>query len=569
MIRTLLWLASLMSAYGLLDKLPEITCNTSFLIVTLHDAFGDGWGDAWWYLRDPIPAIQQEQSTCDEVKKFIYVGPCEHGGSGPYYMTVQTPDDSLPEGWWEIYWKVAAFNVTGEPLGLVAYGKYNTSMIWTYDGPSDTWSLTLVDNEPDFECTGCSGGPCKPKPKPQKKKDDKKRLKKGKDSEDTESTESNSTQSDTNSSIFKYGPRAVDLTVKMISPKCNGWDWVTPFGAHWYIADWSMTKLFDDGSLCDREDEDVCEGICRICLGDGSYVFRVTGPAINKTELFTSWEFCHAQGGFNDQLTFHVKKGKCYPDDLLYVDDICDQLETSSVVLNGIIALGGLHTEIFNSVDNQAVLSVVSSVVTGWTTQNMEFLGTSLDARNLMVNTRMLNTYTHDIMFSVSFLTEDFGVDGTLYANIQNLVHDMASTLEVSIESGAFVQQLVHVSTQTSNSMLGDVTAAELIKLEVYSVRYSQSKLVYYADDQDSYTMHSNSDDDYSMSTTMIVIIAAVCSVAFIAFVGIATHTFNGYKKVSQVTESEHEQQLAMARSPFMGLSQQPTNRYEKIPIQI
>jgi hypothetical protein len=539
-------------------------CNASYLVVTLWDSFGDGWDDAWWYLSDPAGRLQQNQSTCTEVEKKIIVSPCDHPPSvGDYFMIVQTPDESLPQGWWEIYWKVEVFNSTGEPLGVVVEGVYNTTMIWNFDGFE--WTLVLIENSPNFNCTGCSGGPCEAKPKPKPKKPEPKEKKgpiRGRGSE-TKSETSNSTDSDSDGSGgFKYGPRAVDLTIKMSSEECNGWDYVTPIGAHWYIADYTMTKLFDDGSLCDQPNEPVCEGVCNICLGDGTYIFRVTGPTFNETAAdlgvprYQSWEFCHAQGGYNDQLNFHVKKGKCIPDDLRYVDDICDELENTTVTLNGVIALGGISTELFSMREASVIISVLKSSVDGWSKAHFAILETSLDTRNLVSGTRALNSFTHDISFTVSFDAEDYDIDGTRFAVVQGLVNDMASSLQAAFSTGAFGGQLM-LTAQAG--MFSDTITGELISLDIASIHYSHNSLVYIYDNTDSgevtiqpYPYSSNGKFSYG-----IIAVIATATVAIVAaFIGILHHKRNAYTQVSVVSDHGHQQisedvEIEDVRNPF------------------
>jgi hypothetical protein len=123
---------------------------------------------------------------------------------------------------------------------------------------------------------------------------------------------SNSSKSESVGEIA-YGDRDTDLTVNMYSegkckgkkckdkkkgPKksknadCNGWEDVSLLS---YISDSAQTSLFNDGSLCDG-----CAGSCDICLGDGFYVFRVTGPNFNGTEdEDKTWEFCQACRNIN------------------------------------------------------------------------------------------------------------------------------------------------------------------------------------------------------------------------------------------------------------------------------
>lgn len=562
---------------------------TSYLDVTLYDAFGDGWQDAWWVMEDPGNVVSKDQPTCVNPLVQFSVHPCEHTPAGGYYyMIVQTPDNSLPEGWWEMIWRVDVVNADGSDSGVYYIGQYNTTMVWYYDSDTDTWTLSHSDNlVTDLSCTGCTGGKCKPKPKP--KNDDKSKSKgkgkqqplkghgkkggKGGDSEeDTDGTDG-ATAGASNSTEPHYGPRAVNLRVDMFSEDGDGWNSASIVGSHWYISDYTLHELFDDGSLCSG-----WSGHCHICLGDGSYVFRVTGPPVNETDLqnwfdalnitestpnpyslvdefrFKSWEFCHTRGSFGDQLKFHVKKGECYPDDLRWVEEICDLIVNSTVTCNGVVALSGITSELFSSADASAILNVLASQVAGWSTTTMSVLGTSLDVRSLGVSQRSANSFTHDIQFSVSFLSEAFGVDGTNYAAVENLVEDIALTLENAFASGTFVTQLTGEAKLMNSEVLEEVSAAELVSLEVVSISYTNSHLVYYYDNNDVSADGSVSYSSASgLSNGVIAMFVVVAAVGFVAFVGIVSHGFNGYSKLplesQHVGATTHEEE---ARNPFV-----------------
>jgi hypothetical protein len=625
MFKTIASVLTTLSLLGLASAQSD--CNgTQYLEVTLWDSFGDGWDSAYWMMHDPAGVLSQDQSTCDEIEKVFQVQPCDHDPvSGYYYMIANTVDEVLPEGWWEVYWKVEVFWVNGTTTGESYEGVYNTTMVWEYDQMADRWSLTHYDGIPDFECDGCSGGECKPKPKPKGKgkndkkgKDDKKgkgplkgdgkggKGKGGKGDSDSEES-SNSTGSaparflhassnssfsersmsgsSTNGTSDDYGPRAVNLEVTMYDQadsegNCNGWNDINRIGAHWYIADSSLTKVFDDGSLCSG-----CAGSCNICLGDGSYVFRVTGPTFNETQEeiwwdkvggepdaetvdgqaedhsvldsyrapYTAWEFCHAKGFFNDQLNFHVKKGKCIPDDLRWADEICDGQENSTVTLNGVIALAGINSEILHSADITVLGHIIAATVEGWTADMVAITGSSIDARALTTGERALNVYNHDIAFAVTFNAEKFGIDGATYGAVENLVSDISATIEASLTSGVFVSAL------SGSVLMGSVTGGELVSLEISTIAFSHSHLVYVYTSEDEKAIVSSSSSSSGMSSSVVTVAGVVVVLAFVAFVGIASHNFNGYNKVNSNSDSDvravvainAEVELEEVRHPF------------------
>ena len=236
-----------------------------------------------------------------------------------------------------------------------------------------------------------------------------------------------------------------------------------------------------------------------------------------------------------------MKKGKCIPDDLRWADEICDAQENSTVTLNGVIALAGINSEILHSSDINVLSHVIATIVDGWTADKIVITGSSLDVRSLSVDKRSLNAFTHDIAFSVSFVAEDFGIDGATYGVVENLVSDMTSTIEASLSSGAFTSSLSASAMLSKSVLMGAVTSGELVSLDIQAIAYAHSHLVYVyiENEKASAPVTTYSTSNGGMSSNMIAAGGIVCVLAFVAFVGIATHNFNGYNKISASSDSE------------------------------
>ena len=589
--------------------LPAYGCpGGRYLEVTLWDAFGDGWGDAVWLLVDPSESVSTVELGCDDQEKSFTISPSDFSPfSGNYTMTVTTPDDIAPSNWWEIYWKVEEFDASGASTGTYFEGTYDSVMVWTYscDGGAtssptlaptfaptvanrrltdseyrqltvtDDWELSSASDLPDFSCDGCSGGECEKKGKkkassssskkgPRKGKNGgKKRDRGGKNGPRLLHHRNTTRNSNTSSSSFSYGRRNTDLSVKMFAEdykskskkkqSCDGWEDVTVIGAHWYIADATQSYLFEDGSLCDG-----CAGKCDICLGDGSYVFRVTGPNQNYTDNYRAndkvWEFCNARGNFNDQMNFHIKKGKCYPNDLRWSSEICDDIQESMVELTGVVALLGMSSELMRNGAADIVLETLANTVSGWNAKDMSVTGTSLGVRSLTDTARSLTSFSHEISFSVTFIAEEYEVNGANYAAIENLLADMASTLEASFSSGVFTDYLKQEATTLGVDALSDVQSVELVSLEISSVQYAHSHLVYYYGDDSETVQENDGTWSTSVSSTIILAFMSVSALGFIAFVGIAHHGIRAYQTVSTSTDSEQAsiaERQAAVRTPF------------------
>lgn len=133
---------------------------------------------------------------------------------------------------------------------------------------------------------------------------------------------------------------------------------------------------------------------------------------------------------------------------------------------------------------------------------------------------------------------------GATYAVVENLVSDMAATLEASMSSGAFASTLSKTALAGHSDLLSQVSYAELVSLEISSIAYSNSHLVYvYSADAESSTVSSSSKIG-GFSNGFIIMFVGVAAFAFVAFIGVATHGFNGYSKVRSVTDSEQQMEM-------------------------
>lgn len=552
--------------------------NSSFLDIYLWDAFGDGWGTAHFVARNPAGDVTPLQATCDKNAYHVQLNPCaQHANipaqDGDYFLTLVNSVEGKPAFFWEMFWTVQVLKPDGSEASFIYTGGYNTTMVWNFKTDTDTWTLKWSEGLiTDFDCDGCTGGKCKPKPKPDGKgkgdtKGDGKGDTKGGDGSDTSDTSSSSSSEEGSKKKKPYGPRAVNLEVVMHSESELGWTDVEGtfgFGSHWYISDIHDRHIFDQGQLCSKK-----KGECDICLGDGSYTFRVTGPAYNETQervwvnklkqtepnytiadghsalnVFRghhNWRFCHTEGFFNDQLKFHVLKCKCIPDLYEWADEVCDGLEAEAlVVVVGVVALGGVDSELFNG-NKEYMKSAIASSVTGWDASAVSIISTSVDAREVSSGNRVLSE-TFDVQFSVSFSAKSFGVDGTVYYNVENLVSDMSSTMATALSSGQFATQLKAGASLANEEVFAETVSASLLSLEVSAITYSGvgtsgEQLVYYYDTVED-TVVDGSSSSSSNPFNMVTMAAAVAVVAVIAVVGIFSHNKSKYSQLP--VQSEH-----------------------------
>ncbi|CAE7467217.1 unnamed protein product, partial [Symbiodinium microadriaticum] len=378
------------------------------------------------------------------------------------------------------------------------------------------------------ECDACGDAKaCKPKPKKKKKKKAPPKKKAPVAGDSTNSSEKEAKVKP------RYGPPAVNVRVTMFDKEGDGW-WLNDYhGASWYLADDTRTELFYTGTLCTGKN-----GFCNLCLGDGSYTIRFTGQ---PDMAWTAWDFCNVRGGYAHELTFHVYKGKCYPDSLVSLETTCTGTVSSRITLTGVVALGGFNSEIFQEQDSSVISKVIAEYVNGWEADALSVTHTTLDARELAMSNRRTSEFTFDVEFQVSFVSEStYGVDGRDFRAVENLISNLEDKLSSRFGSSEFVSSINSAARLTSGSSLSQVRAAELVSLELAAITYEGVEAMEASTlpaIEDSYATNST-EFAYNYSTLALFFGALV--VAFFAFVGILSHGMPGYKRVPDDNQHQH-----------------------------
>jgi len=530
--------------------------NATCLDIKLFDTFGDGWSGAMAWLERPSGDLSPAYPTCTENPVYRQVCPDD---DGKYYIVVTTDDNELPRHHWEIVWTVSVTNSSDANVTDVYTGGFNTTMVWDYDSATDSWTLVYYSNLwPNTKaCEGCGDSEaCKPKPKhkkhkkkrsPKKKKGSKKHSKKGKKDEEEDDDEEevvNMTNITELTPAPKYGPRAVNVAVTMWDEEGDGW-WLDDYtGPSWYISEYSNTELYDSGTLCDGS-----SGVCKLCLGDGPYVFRVTGDmennatAGNSTSNFTAWDFCGTQGGYGDELHFHIYHGKCYPDLLISKATVCDGQMTTTLVVEGVLAITGIATEFFSTDDAKIVASVLSNEISTLNSDSVNVLSTTLESGSATFSARKLSTYTHYVNFEFTIIAEELGVDGSNSEYVNNIVAALEYSIESKISSGEFLQAVTLMAQQDGVVDMNSVTSIALVSLKLGSVSYNKAKQlpvgIQYDEEEISYASSSSEYD-----TSSIVMFVGAVGVALAVFGGIVANRMKGYSKLAQ--ESSHGFEVGM-----------------------
>ena len=509
--------------------------NGTCLDIYMYDFYGDGWDGAEVFVEYPDGTVKSDAPNC--VNRSVYHELCTNR-SGLHYFTAIHPNESyIPDNSWEVMWIVSNKNCNNRTVHYT--GGYNTTMVWDYE--DGIWSLVHWENlwANEKECDPCGDASrCKPK-KPKKKSNKKKKVKKSNDDTDeTDTTSSNSTNSSSGKKAKRYGPPAVNVRVTMFDEEGDGW-WQNDYlGASWYIATDDRKSLFFTGTLCHWY-----RGYCNVCLGDGAYTIRFTGTRSNESN-FTAWDFCGVTGGYSMELSFHIKKGKCIPDALTTLETGCFGTVNSTVTLRGVLALGGLTSEVFNMADSQVVTRTLARTVRSWSANRISIVSTALDTVSFSNSeSRRLSSFTHDVTFEVQFESEiTYGIDGRDFALLNQLVEDLSDQLEESISTGAFQVALTNRATLAGVTPLAQIQQVELLSLEVETVTYVGVEELRAGSLPSTYS-ESDEDSDsvlHRYDKTTIVLFFSAMAVGFVAFVGILSNGTRQYQSLPM--DSTHYQ---------------------------
>jgi hypothetical protein len=537
----------------------QCSSNRTCLDIKLVDLSGDGWNGEKFFVETPWGEIFSDAPSCGR-SEVTHTNCTDASGNYPMVL-IHENESYTPENYWEDLFTVSTSKCNHTMSTYT--GGYNTTMIFNYEAEIDEWSIVYFENlwENEKNCNACGDArACRPKRKGKKKRAKSKSSNKPKTSADDD-RKSNSFDDD-NGKLYssdddsnkknstggkvkpRYGPPAVNVRVTMFDDGNDGW-WQQDYrGASWYLADDRRTSLFQTGSLCGSDGKSSGKsGYCSLCLGDGSYSMRFSGKPRNE---FTAWDFCGIQGGFAQELTFHVKKGKCIADSLLSLDADCYGTVVSTVTVRGVINLMGLTSEFIESSQYSILPAILADSVVGWEAKNIEVQSTTLTSRALSSPSRSLAEFDVDVQFGATFESEaDFGVEGRLYSNVVNLVSFLEESLATRVSSDGFSVSLAQSALLAGAVSLENVQNAELVSLELESITYEGVQTMRAS------TLPSFDESEYWGSSAVlnvslynaesIAVFAVVVVAGFFAFVGLMSHGMNGYRRVSQMGDSMHE----------------------------
>jgi hypothetical protein len=221
-----------------------------------------------------------------------------------------------------------------------------------------------------------------------------------------------------------------------------------------FIMNEDKTKVLQKGTVCDDRETEFCE---EPLPHHGNFVFRATGYSTDAT-----WKFCGEEGSVNEELVFSMKAGKCEAKVKHTAADYC------TGILSYMIMLGEL-----------AISDVKGDTLSAYDTKMLEQQITSMFTHQREVT---IVSYTYDqasstmmVSFKATIAAEDYGVDGTVHSDVEDLASAITSSVSSPVTEGQFMTSLLNMlkgSPLGTSDVLSSMSAVSLSSLSLSSISY-------------------------------------------------------------------------------------------------
>ena len=235
------------------------------------------------------------------------------------------------------------------------------------------------------------------------------------------------------------------------------------------ISDDTKTKLIAYGALTDGS----FNGFCRFCFHEGSYFFRLTNDRMSADAY---WTFCNTRGTPLQELSFHIKDGRCFPDVVIDVKAICKKQLYSLITVESILSIDGSSSEMFSK-SEAVVVSKALAAVYGWSIDDISVTlagfnpyirDKALSASDQQTNNndRALAAFSYNLQVHVTFVSEvQYAVDGTSYNSLADLLQVLESEMAYDISSG---ELLASIRRYAYHSNVNTFTFADRISYKTF-----------------------------------------------------------------------------------------------------
>lgn len=495
------------------------------LIVSVEDQFGDGWGGATLKIKNPDGSFHLYAPNCDSPNPLQFrFCPQSSDDTGAYHFEIVDAKDVGFD--WEIVYRVQT-----ETNGEWFIGDVKTHMVFDFNSTMQFTAGPMAGVLTDSGCEQCPGKPAPKKPSP------KRRHLKGGTSAPTMTPAPTFAPIDDDSIEWQY--------LQMLSS-----------GGDWYVSGFKSTSVYisdPKGKHLIHSNTNCLSGIateqCWQVLPDGDYVMRV-GGGLNDDSGDHTWIFCGISGTAQQQLTFSVSGGYCYPQVKLGVASYCGNLD-SIVHGLGYVLMGGIPSYVtystMSSADKSLLQNAIVSAVTGAKSATIVSVEHTEDGTLFGFK---LDSDAYDV--GLSFNSDMSEITSTMSSDISSQTSTVLSTLvqnadENSIFSSVFSLGLVEFEASSLDMILPNV-ASEQQELPQKAAKNEGSQSDYHV----LKTVETGSVDIAAVLGYLMI--GALCVVAVIAVVPrirvAAAGAVEMFKYEAAPKEAEEETVEAPAPAP-------------------
>lgn len=469
--------------------------NGACLEVYLLDEFGDGWSGAALYvnhtgysdssLEHKRPKPKPDYVVSKSVEPIVSANPyvfdiCaslddnRYFQRGDYNLFIHNPKGSDLENDWEIFWQVKDVET-----GKIYTGDANTKMSFKFDESGLFTNIPpTVKLAPDsYSCSRCKHPQPPKKPQnPDPGPDGPKRFLLGEEHK---------------------------VPFQLFDSVGDGWFDNSGKGIQFTISDSSKTHKLASGTICG----DFLKEDCEVELEDGDYFFRVGGGGEDSGRDQVSWKFCGVSGNAQQELSFAIVNGKCISGSLRDAETIATLQEQTTLSIEGEFLISNVFSQTLTVKDIEVLedaladaLSVDPKHVTvlyycvsedgdycteiessaSYSSSNSKPKASRKSKSNApseysLVSTfsRLLGaTYTLDVVFVITLVTEDFGIAGSRYHEALSLAYDKSQALMNAYSTTNLQQSIRTESENIGASALKFVRVDDLIALSNTELKY-------------------------------------------------------------------------------------------------
>ena len=380
------------------------------LVLTLEDAWGDGWGGAQLLVETPTGDKDTFSAHCNYPNplSFRYC-PLQSSDSGVYTLSLDKASVEN-EYFWEISWKVL-----DESTNTIFTGNLATVMKFTFNTTLLAFTSSNIVNAlpTPAPCTLCQA--------------------------------------------TARGEGMSEIYLSMHSEVGSSWYDDTYRGTKYFLSDTNGHKLIQSGGMCDVLSE-ASTSECQFNLPDGTYALRVASD-LNGNAAGNTWSFCGLTGSSDSlHIVFDLRSSVCTPLVVYTLDAYCSADLQAVGMVEGVleVTVPGVSAGISSKgVDRAQVAYALSDQDASVSVKDISVTAISSQASRIIVS------------FTVTMNSAKTTYAAQNYDALQDMLDSVAESVQAGVLSGSVLTALRDNSRVPSSTLFSAATNVKLLTIEV------------------------------------------------------------------------------------------------------